>query len=168
MRFLQGRAALRRPRSRSVGGFTVLELLIVLLVVSVTLSIATQRYGRYLERTAAKRAAQIFAQDLVLARTSALRERQPAALVFLGGSREYVILVDGVEVARRSYTSLSEVHLSFMELVDPPDDRIDFSARGIADLGGGASLGRARFGAGRVTWQARFNAMGAAQISEEP
>jgi hypothetical protein len=79
-----------------------------------------------------------------------------------------VILVDGVEVARRSYTALSEVHLSFIELVDPPDDRIDFSARGIADLGGGASLGRARFGAGRVTWQARFNAMGAAQISEEP
>lgn len=158
----------RDSARRGARGFTVLELLIVLLVVSLILAIATQRYGVHLERTAARQAAQLFAQDLGLTRTSALRDRQPASLTFLAGSRDYVIEVNGVEVARRSYGALSQVRLSMMELTHPPGSSVTFNARGIVDLGTGATLGRAQFEAGTTAYEVRFNSMGATAIAEVP
>lgn len=141
----------------------------VLLVISVTLAIATQSYDRYLERVAAQKAAELFTRDLLLARTSAMRDRQPAALLVYEGSREYVIRkVTGEVVVRREYGSFSDLSLSALELA-LPGDSVGFDGRGVAALtGGGGTLGTARFRSGEVTYRVRFNSMGVAEVERLP
>jgi prepilin-type N-terminal cleavage/methylation domain-containing protein len=154
-----------RKRATNPGGFTVLELVIVLLVIAITLAIAAQAYGVFLARTAARRAAEVFARDLALTRSSALRDRNPVTLVALESQKRYSIRkATGEVVALRDYGQDQSLELSQLQL-DLPGDSVRFSARGIANLGGGlGSLGVARFTAGAVEYTVRFNSTGSARI----
>jgi prepilin-type N-terminal cleavage/methylation domain-containing protein len=159
-------ASQREPAGRAQrSGFTLLELLVVLLVISVTLAVAAQGYGLYLERTAARKAAELFARDLSFARTAALRDRQPVSLVVLEEQGFYVIRrATGEVIVRRDYGPGSEVRLTLLDL-ELEGDSVGFNGRGLADLSGATgALGRARFGTQRVEYRVRFNAMGASEV----
>jgi prepilin-type N-terminal cleavage/methylation domain-containing protein len=148
-----------------VNGFTVQELVIVLMVIAITLAIAAQAYGFFLSRTAARRAAEIFVLDLALTRTAAMRERRPVTLKAQESLRRYSIRSSmGDTLAYRNYDGDGEMELTQLQ-IDLPGDSLRFNGRGIANLGGGpGTLGTARFTAGAMIYTVRFNSTGTAEI----
>ena len=153
------------PRGRTLG-FTLLEVLAVLSIAAIGLSYALLSFGGYFQRVNAERAAQVFAQDLTMARTWAVRSREPVVIRFYESSLWYEVETQAsvTEVARRRFGVNADIDLSGVTL-DFPGDSVVFDLRGIADLSGvGAPLGTATFSSGPVTYTVSFNSMGASKI----
>ncbi len=158
------------PSPRGRGGFTLLELTIVLILAGVTLGFAGLTFSGYFQRSSALRAAQVFARDLTLARSSAMRARESVVIRFFESSRWYQIVAvpSETELARRRFGVNADVDLSAIDLVFN-GDTVVFSSRGVADLSnihGGGSLGEAHFEAGATGYTVSFNSMGASKVEE--
>ncbi|RMH10943.1 MAG: prepilin-type N-terminal cleavage/methylation domain-containing protein [Gemmatimonadetes bacterium] len=150
-------------------GFTLLEMVVVVLLIAVTLSIASGVFAGYQARTAAQRAAKVFGRDLALARTSALRARETAVVRFDEANRLYTIELpaSGTTIVRRAFGQDADVPLDTVDL-RLQGDTLAFSSRGVGDLtGAGGALGVARFVAGGVAYEVSFNSMGAARVQRE-
>ena len=153
---------------RDVEGFTLLELTIVLVLAGLMLGFAGLTFGEYYRRSAAQRAAQVFAQDLSLARTSAVRTREAVVIRFSEASLWYEIETQGagVELVTRRFRTNADIDLSAITL-DLVGDTLVFSSRGIADLSGaGGALGTATFSSGSATYTVSFNSMGASKVEQ--
>ena len=151
---------------RARAGFTLLELVVVLTLTFIGLAFVSLRFTDYLHRVSARRAAQVFAQDLTLARTWAVRSREPVVIRFNESSLWYEVETQSTatEVARRRFGSNADIDLSEVTF-DIAGDTLVFSARGIADLtGASGALGTATFSSGTVTYTVSFNSMGASRI----
>ena len=148
-------------------GFTVLELVLVLLMITLALAMSAAGYQAYLGRRAGLHASELFAQDLRLARAVARRDRKAAAIVFFERGRRYVIRKStGEVVVERRYDAESDLSLASLDL-QLPGDSLAFSGRGIADLSGAdGSLGSAIFSTGSSDYEVVFNSMGASDIEE--
>ena len=147
-------------------GFTLLEVLVVLSIAGIGLTYALLSFGGYFQRVNAERAAQVFAQDLALARTWAVRSREPVVIRFYEASLWYEVVTHGTgtAVALRRFGVNADIDLSGATL-DFPGDSVVFDARGIADLSGvGTPLGTATFSSGPVAYTVSFNSMGASKI----
>jgi prepilin-type N-terminal cleavage/methylation domain-containing protein len=154
-----------RSRGRR-GGFTLIELAVVLLISGIGLTFALLSFGGYFQRVSAERAAQVFAQDLTLARSFAVRSREPVVIRFYEASLRYEVEAQSTasEIATRRFGVNADIDLSGIAL-DMPGDSVLFDVRGIADLsGGGGPLGTASFSSGDVTYTVSFNSMGASKI----
>jgi len=141
----------------------------VLALAALTLSVAALYFGRYYRRTSAERAAQIFAQDLTLARSAALRAREPVVIRFDESDLWYSITMvsSGKELERRRFGGRGDVRLSAIDL-RTAGDSLRFNYRGVADLaGGGGSVGMATFSMGSTTYGVRFNSMGASKVQAQ-
>lgn len=149
------------------GGFTLLEVTVVLLVVALTLAIGAQGYGSYLTRTAARRSAETFARDLTVARSAALRARRSVVVRVDEATREYrVETSDGRLLLRRDYGAGQDVRLDSL-ILEMPGDSLVFNVRGILDLSGaGSPLGTAVFRAGDSRYLVSFNSMGTSRVDE--
>ena len=147
-------------------GFSLLELLVVMLIVGVTVGIGVMGYRTYAENTAARRAAEVFAMDLSLARSAAVRERRPVTVEFDEANLVYRIETgEGRLVRMRDFSAGGEIRLGSIALVDPAGGVFEFSPRGHADLSGtGSGLGMARFVAGGGRYQVTFNALGTSRV----
>lgn len=158
-------------RSGLVGsrGFSLLELTIVLVMAGLVMGFAGLTFSGYFQRSSAKRAAQVFARDLSLARSTALRSREKVVLRFYESNRWYqvVALSSGTEVARRRFGVNADVDLSAIDL-QFDGDSVVFSARGVADLqdAEGVTLGKAVFTAGTVSFSVSFNSLGSSKVEE--
>ena len=147
-------------------GFTLIELLVVLSIAAIGFAFAGLVFNSYFERVSAQRAAQVFAQDLTLARNWAVRSREPVVLRFYESSLWYEVEAEssGTEVARRRFGGTGDIGLAGVAL-DIPGDSVVFDSRGIADLSGAPGpLGIATFSSGAVTYTVSFNSMGASKI----
>jgi prepilin-type N-terminal cleavage/methylation domain-containing protein len=147
-------------------GFTLVELIVVLSITAVGLTFAGVAFNGYFQRVAAERAAQVFAQDLTLARNWAVRSREPVVIRFYEASLWYEVEAQNTstEVARRRFGVSADIDLTGVAL-DITGDTLVFDARGIADLSGaGGPLGIATFSSGAVTYAVSFNSMGASKI----
>lgn len=154
---------------RGASGFTLLEVTVVLALVTLMLGVASLYFGRYYRRTSAERAARIFAQDLTLARSAALRAREPVVVRFDESDLWYSITMEssGRELERRDFGSGGEVRLSAIDL-QTAGDSLRFNHRGVADLaGGGGAVGTATFSLGSTTYEVRFNSMGASKVQAQ-
>jgi len=150
-------------------GFTILELIVVLTLSAVMLSIVAISFTAYMTRTSAHRAAQVFARDLVLARSTAMRGRETVVIRFYEASRWYEIATvdSGKEVVRRRLGVNGDIELSGVTL-DLAGDTVFFDSRGMADLTGAMGpLGSATFSSGSVTYEVSFNSMGASRIERK-
>jgi type II secretory pathway pseudopilin PulG len=139
---------------------------VALSVSALGLTLALVTFGGYFQRVNAERAAQVFAQDLTLARLWAVRSREPVVIRFYEGSLWYEVEAQSsaTEVARRRFGTNADIDLSGATL-DLPGDSLVFDLRGIADLSGaGGPLGTATFSSGPVTYRVSFNSMGASKI----
>jgi prepilin-type N-terminal cleavage/methylation domain-containing protein len=146
-------------------GFSLLELMVVLIISAVLLAIAAITFTDYNERSSARRAAQVFAGDLTLARSMAVRGREIVTIKFDEGSMWYTVTTaTGRELARRRFGATGEVTLSAVSL-DLTGDSLQFSTRGVGNLGA-ATLGSAVFSAGSIGYQVQFNSMGASTVGE--
>jgi prepilin-type N-terminal cleavage/methylation domain-containing protein len=148
------------------GGFTLLEMLTVLTVTGVMMALAALTFTGYFHRSSARRAAQLFAQDLTAARAYALRAREPVVIRFYESSLWYEVETQSTatEIARRRFGVNADIDLSQVTL-DLSGDSVVFSARGIADLSDALGpLGSAAFSSGAATYTVTFNSLGASKV----
>ena len=140
---------------------------VVLVIMGVTLVLVASTFNRFLDRANARRAAEIFDQDLSVARNAAARTRQTVVLDFDESALTYVARTTGGDTLfRRSFDGDSDLRLSAMDL-QFSGDTLAFGSRGMADLSGAlGALGRAAFTAGNVTYAVFFNSMGSSRIDE--
>lgn len=161
----------RPPGARPDEGFSLLELLIVLVLTAVTTGLGVMGYRSYQESTSARRAAEVFVMDLNLARSAAARERRSVAIVFDEAGLVYRIRThedagggSGRVVRVRDFSTDGEIPLGAISL-DLDGDSVAFDGRGVADISGaGGPVARARFEAGGGRYEVRFNTLGTARI----
>ena len=165
-------SAARCPQSFPGGkrGFTLLEVAVVLVLAAITMGFAGLTFSGYFQRSSARRAAQVFAQDLTLARSSALRARERVVIRFFESTRWYqIVAIDSdTELIRRRFGVNADVDLSDIDLRFRGDTLV-FDARGVVDMSkkqGRSALGQARFEAGATQYRVYFNSMGASKVEE--
>lgn len=150
-------------------GFTLIELTVVVTIGAIVVTLGGLAFSGYFQRNSARRAAQVFAQDLVSARSFAVRSQEPVVIRFYESSLWYEVesQTTTTEIARRRFTGTSaDIALSAVTL-DMTGDSLVFNARGIVDMSGaGGSLGTATFSSGAVTYTVSFNGMGASKIDQ--
>ena len=144
-------------------GFTILELTVVMVIAVILLSITVTTLSHYNQKTSANRAAMVFARDLTLARSMAVRGRQTVAIKFDETNLYYTVTTsDGRTLARREFGSSGDVALSAATL-ELTGDSVQFSARGVGNLGG-STTATATFTAGDQSYRVTFNGMGASKV----
>lgn len=155
----------RGEDSSSRFGFTVVEMLVSLILFTIAMALGSSVFAGYQSRTAAQRAAQVFAMDLSLARTSAVRGREVVIVDFDEAGGNYVIrLESGDTLLRREFGRDDDIPLDSLNL-QLTGDSVAFDARGVGDLSGSASpLGKASFAAGANVYDVSFNVMGASKV----
>lgn len=129
------------------------------------MTLASVVFANYQSRTAAHRAAQVFAMDLRLARTSAVRRREAVIVDFDEAGGSYLIrLESGDWIVRREFDQDDDIPLDSLNL-HLAGDSLVFNSRGVGDLSGsGSSLGVASFAAGASVYDVFFNVMGASRL----
>jgi type II secretory pathway pseudopilin PulG len=165
MKRIGGHVVARGEHSVRRSGFTVVELLVTLILFMITLALTSSVFSGYQSRTAAQRAAQVFAMDLSLARTSAVRGREVVIVDFDEAGGSYVIrLESGDTILRREFGRDDDISLDSLNL-QLTGDSVAFDARGVGDLSGSASpLGTASFAAGANVYDVSFTIMGASKV----
>lgn len=149
-------------------GFTLIELLVVVTVAAVVITMGTLAFSDYFQRDSARRAAQVFAQDLTAARSQAVRAQEKVVVRFseVGLWYEVMTAQTATEIARRRFGTNADIDLSGVTL-DTVGDSIVFDTRGMLDVSGwGGSLATATFSSGAITYRVSFNGMGASKIEQ--
>jgi hypothetical protein len=113
-------------------------------------------------------AAEVFARDLKMARSAAVRAKQRVVVRFYESSRWYQVVAQAssTELVRRRFGVNADVDLSAINLKFKGDTLV-FDARGVADLSkvdGGLTLGEASFRAGTIQYTVSFNSLGASKV----
>lgn len=148
-------------------GFTLMEIAIVVTISAVIVTLGALTFSGYFQRSAARQAAQVFAQDLAAARGYSVRAREPVVLRFYEGTLWYEIVTQttATEVVRRRFSGTSaDIDLSSVSL-DMAGDTLVFDARGKIDMSGvGGPLGTAVFSAGAISYRVQFNGLGASRV----
>lgn len=121
-----------RPGDRaSESGFTLVEMLIVVTILSLVSLIANTSFRNLRERTTLNRAARVVATDMSLTRSLAIRERQNVSLVADEVGLTYAIRnVNGDTLAVRSLDSTTDVAVNSLD-VRAAGDSITFNSRGM-------------------------------------
>lgn len=119
-------------------GFTLVELLIVMSIVSLSLLIANSSYMAFRESSTLSRAARIIAADAGLARSYAIRNRTSVSLVATESNRAYVLRdASGTVYLNRDFAGSSEITLETLD-IKLPGDSITFNSRGLLTTGSAA------------------------------
>ncbi|HEX6575099.1 MAG TPA: GspH/FimT family pseudopilin [Gemmatimonadaceae bacterium] len=91
MRLKSGRAVLKRGRRvRLRSGFSMLEMLIVMIIMGILVNIAVSRMATVIRHERVNRAAQVLVQDLQNGFAMAGRQRAPVRLTFTPSTKTYV------------------------------------------------------------------------------
>jgi prepilin-type N-terminal cleavage/methylation domain-containing protein len=149
-------------------GFTLIELTMVMAVTAVVIGLGVASFTGLFQKNAARYAARLFAQDLVAARSFAVRSQEPVVIRFYEATLRYE--VEGrsslTGIARRRFGADGENDLSAVTL-DLAGDSLVFDVRGMADLSGASgALGVATFSSGAASYTVSFNGMGASKIEQ--
>jgi len=153
---------------RAVSGFTLLEMTITLLIMSLTLTALSVAFANYRTNTSAKRSAEVFAQDLSVGRGYAVRSREVVSVRFDEVGMGYVLVsASGDSLIVRTFTATSDLRLDAIDL-QSTGDSLFFDSQGRIDFSGvGSSLGAALFVSGTMQYAVRFNTLGASRVSAQ-
>lgn len=144
------------------GGFTLVELLIAITVISLVVAIGTSGLREYYERTVVRQAAEVFAADIAVTRSAAIKLRQNVSLVVREDSLAYRIRSDSGTVLRptRRFNSDSELPLTALDL-KLTGDSLTFNSRGVMISPGTREIDVARNERGA---RIQFNVLGRTRI----
>lgn len=121
-----------RPGDRtSERGFTIVEMLIVVTILSLVTLMANTSYRNFRERAILNRAATVVASDMALTRSYAIRERQSVSLVADEANRMYVIRsASGDTLGARIFDAESDLAVDSLNVL-AAGDSITFNSRGM-------------------------------------
>lgn len=127
----------QHPSSRSRSGFSLVEVMIVMVTVGLLLSIAAPRMGGYFARVKADGVADQIATDLAYARSLAVRQGRPVQLRYFPASYTYVVQENpGPSAIARRHGGLEDgmedVEVTFFPA---SQDSVVFSPRGLKAQG---------------------------------
>lgn len=147
------------------GGFSLVEMLVVLTIVGIGLAMATTVFDGFLGRAAARNAGRLFSQDLAEARSFAARTRTSSVIRFDESSRAYRVAM-GNDTTVRDFGPRGDFQLSALDL-DQNGDSLAFDRSGAALLTvSHRGLGRATFMTRSDTVVVHFNALGTSRLEE--
>jgi prepilin-type N-terminal cleavage/methylation domain-containing protein len=122
---------MNRLRKGNQRGFTLVELLITITIMSVVGLIANTSFRSFRQRTILNRAAQVVAADAAMTRTYAIRERANVSLVADESARSYQIRdASGNVLKTRWFDADSDLRLDALDVVNTGDS-LTFNARGM-------------------------------------
>lgn len=115
-------------------GFTLVELLVTVSVFGILTAVAFGAYRRYLDVTAADRAAAVLASDISRTRSYAVQRRGTISLVIDETARSYVIRGPGGPLlAEQDFGDDADLPLTELDL--QMADSVVFNARGLLTTG---------------------------------
>ena len=122
---------MQRLRRGNQAGFTLVELLIGITIMSVVGLIANTSFRSFRQRTILNRAAQVVAADAAMTRTYAIRERANISLVADESTQSYQIRdASGTVLKTRWFDGDSDLPLDALDIVNTGDS-LTFNARGM-------------------------------------
>ncbi|TFG65111.1 MAG: prepilin-type N-terminal cleavage/methylation domain-containing protein [Gemmatimonadales bacterium] len=143
-------------------GFTIVEMLIVLSIISLAMLMANTSFITFRESSTVNRAARVIAADVALARSYAIRHRTSVALVANESTQSYVIRDNaGTVYLNRAFDARSEMLIGSLD-VAVAGDSIAFNERGFMSGAGSANIDIARNGRRR---RVQVNAVGRWRIT---
>jgi len=150
-----------RPGDRtSESGFTIVEVLIVVTILSLVSLMANTSFRNFRERAILNRAAQVVAADMALTRSYAIRERQNVSLVADEANRTYAIrTADGDTLAVRSLDSSTDLAIDSLNVL-AAGDSITFNSRGLLLT----AIARVDVGRASGDRQVQVNGVGRARV----
>lgn len=149
-------------RLRDVSGITMPDLMIAMVVLAVATVFAMGSMAQYREAAATSRAARVITADVALARSLAIRGREPISLVATEAQRQYVIRdTAGNLFHRRDFGTGAEIRLTSID-VATTGDSLTFDSRGVLVAGGAPQINAVRRS---KTKTVTLNALGRAQIN---
>lgn len=148
-------------------GFTLIELTVVVSIAGIMVALGALTFSGYFQKSAARRAAHLFARDLLVARSFAVRSQEPVVVRVFEDMRWYQIVSGSTatEVVRRRFAGSSpDVGLSGIVL-EVSGDTLVFNTRGQIEMSAvGGALGTAAFSAGATTYRVHFNRLGTSRV----
>lgn len=150
-----------RPGDRtSERGFTIVEVLIVITILSLVSLLANTSFRNFRERAILNRAARVVATDMALTRSLAIRERQNVSLVADESGLTYAIRnANGDTLAVRSLDSGSDFAVDSLNVL-AAGDSITFNSRGLLLT----AVARVDVGRASGDRQVQVNGVGRARI----
>lgn len=121
----------RSPRFRRRSGFSMIEMLLVLIIVSLLVKISVPKIARAVQHERVNRAAQVIVQDLQNGFALAGRQRAPVRLTFTPSLQKYVFSdrATGTAIVTRILSTGADYSLTSM--TTSPTSTIDVLPNGI-------------------------------------
>ena len=148
----------RRECSKSRGGFSMIELVTVLLLIGVFAGIASTQYWKYLEKTKPDRASSVVGSYISLAKNFSVQRRSAVTLAVDPGSMTIMIRTLEDTLRTMNFGPESDLPLTVLD-TNLDGDSLTFNARGICSVCGVASKGITVSGP-RTSYLITFNALG--------
>ncbi|HKP74435.1 MAG TPA: GspH/FimT family protein [Longimicrobiaceae bacterium] len=125
-----------RAPHRNRGGFSLAEILIVLVIIGIALAMAVPRVQQALHQSAIRGALNRVATDITLTRLRAVRTSRRAMLLVNGSGNGYTVIVDPTGTPQTFKTvSFSNDYKDLT--LSPVNDSIVFDSRGMLIAGTG-------------------------------
>ncbi len=129
----------RPPRTTEQGGFSLIEVLMVLILLSIVLGIGAQGMQGFNEASTATRAANAVAGDITLTRSYAVQRLSEVRLIADEAARTYAIVDVGANpddtLLTRRFSASSDLPLTRLD-VGTGGNHVAFNSRGMVVTGG--------------------------------
>lgn len=148
-------------RSPRRAGFTLMEVLIVMLIFAVIAGIVGAQYTEYRDRVAADQASSVVGNYVALTRSYAVQARRNTVLDVDPTEHRLIIRMKGdtIRIKNLDLGSGGEFELDTLDL-DAEGDTITFTPQGICAQCGMGGSGQIIVSARGVTYVVTFNAVG--------
>ena len=151
---------------RAVNGFTLVEMLMVVMIASVMTTVAAGQYTTYLDRIGPERAARIVGSYVALTRSYAIQRRSPVSFV-LDGTEEKLWIrtttdtIRSVDLGEETDFRLETLNMGF------PGDSLTFSSRGVCRECGLTGTGTVEVAGANASYLVTFNALGVWKMARQ-
>lgn len=147
------------------GGFSLLELLVAMTLVTIVMGVGFSGFRSYREATVVDRAVEAVAGDVRLARGFAIQRRSDVAIVVDEAARSYALRDEATSdtLLQRRFDAASELPLTLLDVAD--GNSLTFDARGILTTAGTA---RIDLGAGDRQNSILISKLGRTKVDRSP